>query len=221
MKNILGIDCSSGWTNIGLIKKGKFLGELNINLGRQQSAGLPGMVEFLLGQCGSSLEDLDLIAVTTGPGYFTGIRVGMAYAVSLAEGLGLEIIPLSSLHATAYSYLARDHICISVIWNKKGKVYAGAYLKGMGGLIEDLPHGEYSFEELAMYRNRVNMPCICVTPDIERLHLPLQEAGFLDVRHDVIRGSSITLLASNSLDRCCHPEEVRANYLRGPDIGPS
>ncbi|MBR0094113.1 MAG: tRNA (adenosine(37)-N6)-threonylcarbamoyltransferase complex dimerization subunit type 1 TsaB, partial [Synergistaceae bacterium] len=58
------------------------------DLGRRQSSELPKMTERLLREHGLTWSDIDYIALTNGPGYFTGIRVGAAYATGLAYASG-------------------------------------------------------------------------------------------------------------------------------------
>ena len=74
----LGIDCSTKLTNVGLSQDGVVLQEVNLELGRQQSAKLPVLIEQVLNESGVRFADLDLIAAACGPGYYTGIRTGVA-----------------------------------------------------------------------------------------------------------------------------------------------
>jgi len=220
MKNILGIDCCSRWTNIGIVREGMPVGEINHDLGRDQASLLPGLVSFLLKQFRMDLQDLDVISVTVGPGYFTGIRVGIAYAISLAEGLGIEVAPVSSLEATAFAHLVPYMISIPVIWDKKGQVYAAGYRMCGDTLITEFQPGEYTPDYLYKLSKEKEFPSLCLTPDLTRLFEPLSMVGFREIRHEVTRGSSVALLGLRGHTNQCDPSLVRAQYLRGPDIGP-
>ncbi|MBQ7569551.1 MAG: tRNA (adenosine(37)-N6)-threonylcarbamoyltransferase complex dimerization subunit type 1 TsaB, partial [Synergistaceae bacterium] len=90
---ILAIDCSLRLTCAALSGGGSFA----MDLGRAQAAELPVKVEELLKNSGVSFSDINYIALANGPGYFTGIRVGAAYAAGLAFALGIKIIPVNSL----------------------------------------------------------------------------------------------------------------------------
>ena len=72
-----------------------------------QAERLVPMIDEVLLQSGRSLESLDAIAVTTGPGTFTGIRVGVAAARGLALATGLPIRATTSLHVLAHGALAK------------------------------------------------------------------------------------------------------------------
>ncbi|MDR1885918.1 MAG: tRNA (adenosine(37)-N6)-threonylcarbamoyltransferase complex dimerization subunit type 1 TsaB, partial [Synergistaceae bacterium] len=87
MPLILAIDCAMRWLNLGLSDGGALIGAEAVNSDTRQSGLLPGAVDDFLSRRGVSLGDLGVIAVTTGPGYYTGIRVGLSYASSLAESL--------------------------------------------------------------------------------------------------------------------------------------
>lgn len=221
MKNILGIDCCSRWTNIGIVMEGSPCGEINLDLGRDQASLLPGLVSFIMKQYRMDLQDLDLLSVTVGPGYFTGIRVGIAYAISLAEGLGIHVVPVSSLEATAFAHLGPDSISIPVIWDKKGKVYAAGYRKSENTIITELPPGEYTPADLYDSSRKTDIPCVCLTPDLSRLYEILRETGFREIKHEVTRGSSVAMMGLMEHAVECDPSLIRAQYLRGPDLGPS
>ena len=104
-ESLLACDCSNRWSCLGLAVDGEVRGALNLDLGRGQAAQLPLMVEKLLSGEGLKLSDLSVLAVTTGPGYFTGIRIGMAYVAALAYALGIEVVPISSLEVVLLSLI--------------------------------------------------------------------------------------------------------------------
>ena len=68
-------------------------------MARGQDKHLPGLIDRMLGELGVEFETLDRIAVVTGPGSFTGIRIGVAYARGLALVLGTPCIGVTSIEA--------------------------------------------------------------------------------------------------------------------------
>ena len=94
---MLVLDCSLRLTGAAVVRRGEVLSRESADLGRRQAAELPLMAERVLTAAGMAFTDVGLAAVTSGPGYFTGIRVGVAYAAALAYGLGVRIVPVSSL----------------------------------------------------------------------------------------------------------------------------
>ena len=85
----LAIDCSLRWISLGLADGVNPHGEENTNTGPKQSEILADSTARFLLKFGFSFADIEQIAVTTGPGYYTGIRVGLSYAALLAESLGI------------------------------------------------------------------------------------------------------------------------------------
>ncbi|MCK9437693.1 MAG: tRNA (adenosine(37)-N6)-threonylcarbamoyltransferase complex dimerization subunit type 1 TsaB, partial [Synergistaceae bacterium] len=71
---VLGIDCTTKFTNIGIVSDGAVLSEISLELGRQQSSRLPLLVEDMLSDLSIEISELDLVAAANGPGYYTGIR---------------------------------------------------------------------------------------------------------------------------------------------------
>ncbi|MDR1966881.1 MAG: tRNA (adenosine(37)-N6)-threonylcarbamoyltransferase complex dimerization subunit type 1 TsaB [Synergistaceae bacterium] len=99
----LAVDCALRRINLGVSDGPDVLGEISIDAGSRQSELLPSSVENLLSATGHSMGDLGLVAVTKGPGYYTGIRVGLSYACALAWGLGINVASVSTLRAMALS----------------------------------------------------------------------------------------------------------------------
>lgn len=123
----LAIDCAMKWLNLGLADADKLYGEENMNVGNQQSERLPLAVDRFLAYRGVSLRDIGQIAVTVGPGYYTGIRVGLSYASALAESLGIPLVPVTTLHALAYNLLPSPFIVVPVLRANKDGLYGAIY----------------------------------------------------------------------------------------------
>ena len=103
---LLAVDCSLRLTGVALAHEGHAVASETLDLGRRQGAELPLMAERLLREAGWTWDDIGRVAVTSGPGYFTGIRVGAAYASALAYGLGAQIGMVWSFALVAGIYLA-------------------------------------------------------------------------------------------------------------------
>ncbi len=85
------------------------------------------MIDTLLMRCQLQLSDIDLIAVSKGPGSFTGIRIGIATAKALAQFLEIRVISVPTLHAMAYSHEEYDGVLCPMIDARRGQVYGAAY----------------------------------------------------------------------------------------------
>lgn len=102
-QTILSIDTAQGGYALGLQASGKF--SANIERERHSQADiLVPEIQSLLDRQSVSFQDLDFIAVTTGPGLFTGIRVGLSTARSLGLALGVPVVGITCFEALAYQY---------------------------------------------------------------------------------------------------------------------
>ena len=96
---VLALNTASAALEAALVRDGDILADAREDMARGQDKQLPGFVERLLAQAGVTLQDVDRIAVVTGPGSFTGIRIGVAYARGLALVTGAPCIGVTSLEA--------------------------------------------------------------------------------------------------------------------------
>lgn len=109
-------------------------------IGRGHAERLIAMVDAALGSAGLSYPDLDRIAVTTGPGSFTGVRIGVAAARGLALALGVPAIGIGSLAALAFPAIrSRDAgTVIAALDARRGEIYALARDLATGSLLLDV-----------------------------------------------------------------------------------
>ena len=89
---ILALDSALARCSAGLVADGVLRAGRQQEAGRGQAALLPVMVAAVLDEAGVAATDLDLIAVTVGPGSFTGIRAGLALAHGIALGAGVPVV---------------------------------------------------------------------------------------------------------------------------------
>ena len=115
MDVFLGIDCSMRWTNIGVSDETGVLGEMNVHAGKEQAGMLPRMVDDLLRTRKLRLSDITVIGVTVGPGFFTGIRIGIAYSLGLSFALDVRTIPVGSLEVMAQSFGVQNGIVAPIL----------------------------------------------------------------------------------------------------------
>ncbi|MGH9749856.1 MAG: tRNA (adenosine(37)-N6)-threonylcarbamoyltransferase complex dimerization subunit type 1 TsaB [Candidatus Polarisedimenticolia bacterium] len=134
----LGIDTATGRGSIALAHDRRLLGETVLEERGAHALDLLPRLDALLRGLGLQAADLAGIGVTTGPGSFTGVRVGMATAKGLAYALGIGVSGLSTLEALALAALrhldpAPPAIC-PVLEAGRGEVYATVFRTGPGGL---------------------------------------------------------------------------------------
>ncbi len=98
---LLAIETSGELCSVAILKSDNIFYEINIAEKNVHSEKLMPAVESILLQSGMKLSDMKAIAVSIGPGSFTGLRIGMSVAKGLAFGAGLPVIPVKTFHALA------------------------------------------------------------------------------------------------------------------------
>jgi tRNA threonylcarbamoyladenosine biosynthesis protein TsaB len=98
---VLGIDTSLDACSVAIVRDGETLAHLHETMTRGQAERLAPMAREAAQQAGVTFPQFDRIAVTTGPGSFTGVRVGLSFARALALALNKPCIGVSTLEALA------------------------------------------------------------------------------------------------------------------------
>ena len=123
---ILGIDTSGETCYIALIDQANDVVKCTqFNHNRQLIEQLPAYIDSFLAENNATLKDIECLVCGTGPGSFTGVRVGVMYAKTLAFALGKPVIGISSFDAAAYEDITinRAVVCTS----KRNEVIAATY----------------------------------------------------------------------------------------------
>ena len=133
----LYIDTSSSYLYSALIKDKKILQEVKENYGQKLSVeALPQIIK-LFEKASITPKDIDKIFVVVGPGSFTGIRIGVTIAKTMAFSLKKSIIPVSSLKAMAISARKDTPYIMPLIDARRGYVYGAVYDKNMKEVVKE------------------------------------------------------------------------------------
>lgn len=124
---ILGITSVTGDCGIALAEGDETLGYIPLADGRGLSESLLPAIRSLFADTGVSVTSLDGIAVTAGPGSFTGIKVGLAAAKGLAYTLSCRVAGISTLEALAWSAGPRQEFIMPLMNAGRGRIFAGCY----------------------------------------------------------------------------------------------
>jgi len=131
---ILAFDTSSRSGSVALLVGSELHAELKLNHLQNHSANLIRSIDFLLKGLDWSLEDLNLVAVGIGPGSFTGIRIGIATGLGIAQSRSIPFVGISGLEALAHqvNFLDGD---IGVLLNaRREQAYYAEYVS-IGGKV--------------------------------------------------------------------------------------
>lgn len=134
---ILGIDSSAITAGCALCDSGRCIAEQFLNTKHTHSQTLLPMVESMLKSADIGLSQVDKIAVTVGPGSFTGLRIGIASVKGMAMGAGKPCVEVSTLEAIAYNFVGIDAMICCAMDARCGQVY-NALFKSEGGVITRL-----------------------------------------------------------------------------------
>jgi len=138
---ILAVDTSTASGSIALLEGGKLMAEWTLFSAQTHNRRLLKMVDTYLGALGWTIDDLDGFAVTSGPGSFTGLRIGLTTMKTLAWTLGKPFAAVPSLDALAAPLgFASLPVC-ALLDARRNEVYFGLYQPdGKGGLQRKGPY---------------------------------------------------------------------------------
>lgn len=135
---ILSIDtatpCSSVALTLGTRQDGRVIAAFSLTGKVTHSRRLLSVIDLLMAETARTWQDIDGIAISLGPGSFTGLRIGMATAKGLAAAAGKVLIGISTLDALASKCVSDKLIC-AVLDARKKEVYAAFYRVGDDGLV--------------------------------------------------------------------------------------
>lgn len=124
---IIAVDTSTSTGSLALLDGDQVAAEWSLNSAQTHNRRLLGALDFLLQRAGWSLDDADGFAVTTGPGSFTGLRIGLSTVKTLAWSLQRPYVGVSSLDALAAPFSFSTLPVCPILDARKKEVYFAAY----------------------------------------------------------------------------------------------
>ncbi|HBZ63103.1 MAG TPA: tRNA (adenosine(37)-N6)-threonylcarbamoyltransferase complex dimerization subunit type 1 TsaB [Lachnospiraceae bacterium] len=124
---ILGLDSSGLVAATALVSDGILTAEYTIHNKKTHSQTLMPMIAEMLSMAGTEPGELDAVAVSEGPGSFTGLRIGASIAKGLAWTLKIPIIPVSSLMGLAANVETPGQIVCPIMDARRNQVYTAVY----------------------------------------------------------------------------------------------
>ena len=208
---ILSIDASTMTAGVAAIEDNEILGEINIHSKVTHSQKLMVIVDQLLNNLNTKLETFDAIAVSLGPGSFTGVRIGMATAMGLARAHGIGLIGVSSLEGLAHN-VSFDGGCVVPLQDaRRNQVYT-AFFKDGERIGEDVA---ISLDELIERIDGMGQRILLTGPDAKKFLEQIDsgtsvEIALAEPQHLNPRAASIAFVAQYQEVS----DVIKPNYVR-------
>lgn len=155
------IDTSTNYLYTGIVKDDNLLIERKLNLSHDLSTFAIDEVDKMFKEANFDVKDIDKIIVVSGPGSFTGIRIGMTLAKVYAYCLNKEITAITSLEAMKES-IKFNGLIVPMIDARRGYVYAGIY----DGDKEVIPNQHISLDKLKLILYGLGKEYVFITNDL-------------------------------------------------------
>ncbi len=199
----LGIDTANTPLSIAIVKDGELLAEETSAMAVNHSLRAMPAIEELLTKAGLVPADIDAIAVSEGPGSYTGVRIGVTIAKTLAWTLAKPLVGVSSLKVLAANAVFFNGLICPIVDARRNNVYSGAYQWNAGQLTEVIEDGHYSLEEFIHKLEQQEGPVLFIGKDtaiheqqiVERLG---QRATIAPFHVNLPRASSLLYIAIQS-----------------------
>ena len=124
---ILGIESASNVASVALIEDDNVLASFMTNHQKTHSETLLPMIGQITQMTGTDLSSIDAIAVSAGPGSFTGLRIGASTGKGLAFALDKPMIAVPTLDAMAYGCFSSAYVLCPILDARRSEVYTGLY----------------------------------------------------------------------------------------------
>ncbi len=219
---VLGISTSTPQIGVAIGDHDGVVASMHTVMGRRHAELLMPSVVTLCANAEVRLDEIGVVAVDTGPGLFTGLRVGVASATAMAMALGVPMITASSLDLLAFAVRRSDKRIGSVIDARRGELFVACYRAVPGGvqrLVEPQVVTPADFvADLVAHRDGQ----LLVGNGARRyaeLFVPLGHVEVGDGGEAYPSADALVQLAHAKAMReeWVAPTEVRCDYLRQPD----
>lgn len=126
--NILAIDTSTDWCSVSLFENGKCKSSIIKNIPKKHSEMLPIFFESIIKDSNFDKNKLDAIAVSIGPGSFTGLRIGLGFSKGFAFALNKPLIPVPTLQAIAKDPSIKFNDFLVLLFSHRNIAYVQKFL---------------------------------------------------------------------------------------------
>jgi len=220
--NLLAVDTSGPVAGVAVLRDGEVAYEGAAVNRLTHSVNLMPMIDEALSRAGLGVEDVDVYACVTGPGSFTGVRIGVSAVKGMAHGAGKPCVGVDALEALAAGVCMTDALLCPIQDARAGQVYGAAFLPGMppvrmlANMAEKLPSFIEKALEVAGERK------LCFLGDGVKTYQKAIEdilgdrAVFAPAHTRYLRPASVAVLADAHQDQAVDYLTLMPVYLRAP-----
>jgi tRNA threonylcarbamoyladenosine biosynthesis protein TsaB len=213
---LLAIDTGQAACSVALWCDGAIVAHRWLPMPKGHAEALVPMIEEVQSEAGFAFADLDALAVTVGPGTFTGLRVGMATARGVAVAADKPLIGVTTLEAITWPARqgAADGTAIAATFDaRRNEIYLQCFAKDGSALTEP---GLVSLDDLEAHLP--DGPLLCVGTGADILHHRLEEAGRTVTLSNAPPLPDARIVAEIASARTPEPGVLPGPlYLRAPD----
>jgi len=219
---ILGIETSVENVGVAFGDHSGIRATAAISSDRKHAESLTPMIQFVLQQAECTMSDVSAIAVDIGPGLFTGMRVGIATAESLAWALDVPVIPVCSLDALATTAKWSDTPIVASLDARRGEVYWALYRVRGTELQRVIEPQVSSPDDVAIHIADRAEEVVCVGTGFKRYADTFESNPWVRILGgDTVfpTASAVVSLGATALlnGDGVAPDKVEPLYLRAPD----
>lgn len=218
---ILAIESSGLVASVAVTENNTLLGEYTMNHKKTHSQTLLPMLDELVKMIELDLNSIDAIAVSMGPGSFTGLRIGSATAKGLGLALDKPIVPVPTVDALAFNLWGTDKLVCPLMDARRQQAYTGLYTFENGKLMTQLSQCAVDISEIIDEVNKAGKPVVFLGDGVpvfkdyiaENVIVPYE---FAPATCHIQRAASVAALGEVLLAQGVveHAREHKPDYLR-------
>jgi len=212
---IVGIDTATAQVGCAVGGVEGVLASFTATRGRRHAETLAPAIEFVCRQARVELREISAVAVDTGPGLFTGLRVGIATAKAMAQALRVPMIGLPSLDLLAFSVRHSHRVIVPVLDARRGEVFSAFYRQVPGGVQRLTPYAVTTPAELASELMARGEDLLLIGDGAIRYHDTFAPVGQVEVG-----AATYAYPPPSALLELAHPRAIREEFVQPWELEP-
>ncbi|MGE5630031.1 MAG: tRNA (adenosine(37)-N6)-threonylcarbamoyltransferase complex dimerization subunit type 1 TsaB [Caulobacteraceae bacterium] len=217
---ILAVDTSTSAATAAIMEDGKLVAEYILNISKAHSQKIMGLIDELFKKSGLLPSDMDLFTCSSGPGSFTGLRIGASIIKGMAQALGKPVVAVPTLDALAYNlFNCTGHVC-PMLDAQRGMVYSALYAWEKGELKQKEDFSVILVEDLIEKIKKETLHTTFLGDGVplfeNKLRLGLSDFSIAPADHLLPRASSCAAMALDMYNRGIYDryDTLKLTYIR-------